>query len=104
MDGQTGAHRLRLLLSSPVFGDRHCTANIGNRPAETHDSQTVTFQPPIETANGSWIEGAVVSGASIASGAREFDVEQELSNLGVGFAVNVKVPLHITLRWELNKL
>ncbi len=54
--------------------------------------------------NGCWIDGAALSGASIPSGAREPDIEQDLSNLGVGFAVNFKAPLHVTLRWELQKL
>lgn len=103
VDAQTGNNRLRLALASTVFGDLHCTSDIGNGPAETRDSRTVSFQPPIATDNQYWIDGARAQGSTVASGSREFDVEVPLQNLGVGFAVDVKVPLHITLRWELKR-
>lgn len=96
-----------LNIGSPMgmgFGDIKCVQNIGSGPETSHHSTNTTLLPVGELGLPLQVKGAASDNAVIASGSATVESSQQLTNLGVGFAVDVKAPLTIAVRWELKKI
>jgi len=84
-------------------GNIECVQNIGSGPETSQHSKGAIMlsgegmKLPLKTS-------APASGSDIiAGGSSTFKANEKLTNLGVGFAVDVVAPLDITVRWELKK-
>jgi hypothetical protein len=96
-----------LNIGSPLgmgFGDIKCIQNIGSGPETSHHSTNATLLPTGELSLPLQVKGAASGNGVIASGSASVEGSQQLTNLGVGFAVDVKAPLTIAVRWELKKI
>jgi hypothetical protein len=82
------------------FGDIKCVQNIGSGAETSHHSTNATLLPVGELSLPLQVKGAAPGNGVIASGSASVQSSQQLTNLGVGFAVDVQAPLTISVGWD----
>ncbi len=100
VDGETGSSTLQMGAVSVGSGNDKCTLTVGGN-AETQNRSASTAMLPIgELKPGLLLEGSAPGNGVIARGSQVINTTKALTQV-VGFAVNVPIPITITVDWEL---